>query len=233
LRPTMSEQTPPPPPAQAATAERLDELRKRGADLELRVSDLTVKASQLGELRAHANSGAIEGLNKQFASAQHDLVAATIELRANRDAYNRLEAQQQKQEADAVDQAQLAQLTRLQQQGPSAITLQPPPASPLLGSEQIMQLAGGGAMLMLPIVLVLARNLWTRGSRKVELIDIESSPRLMRIEQAVESISVEVERIGEAQRFTTKLLSERAPDVMINRAAVPVPRREPGTITPH
>lgn len=35
--------------------------------------------------------------------------------------------------------------------------------------------------------------------------------RLERIEQAVDSIAIEVERISEGQRFTTKLLSERAP----------------------
>lgn len=34
--------------------------------------------------------------------------------------------------------------------------------------------------------------------------------RLARIEQAVDAIAVEVERISEGQRFTTKLLSERA-----------------------
>ena len=34
--------------------------------------------------------------------------------------------------------------------------------------------------------------------------------RLSRIEQAVEAMSVEVERISEGQRFTTRLLSERA-----------------------
>ena len=34
--------------------------------------------------------------------------------------------------------------------------------------------------------------------------------RLRRIEQAVESIAIEVERISEGQRFTTKLFSDRA-----------------------
>jgi mannose/fructose/N-acetylgalactosamine-specific phosphotransferase system component IID len=33
--------------------------------------------------------------------------------------------------------------------------------------------------------------------------------RLTRIEQAMDTVAVEVERISEAQRFTTKLLSER------------------------
>ena len=36
-----------------------------------------------------------------------------------------------------------------------------------------------------------------------------SDERLARIEQAVDAIALEVERISEGQRFTTKLLSER------------------------
>lgn len=34
--------------------------------------------------------------------------------------------------------------------------------------------------------------------------------RLERMEQAIDSVAVEVERISEGQRFTTKLLSDRA-----------------------
>jgi hypothetical protein len=42
----------------------------------------------------------------------------------------------------------------------------------------------------------------------------EVAARLERMEQAIDSIAVEVERISEGQRFTTKLLSERtAPPV--------------------
>jgi hypothetical protein len=35
--------------------------------------------------------------------------------------------------------------------------------------------------------------------------------RLSRIEHAVDSIAIEVERVSEGQRFTTRLLSERQP----------------------
>jgi hypothetical protein len=34
--------------------------------------------------------------------------------------------------------------------------------------------------------------------------------RMERMEQAIDAIAVEVERVSEAQRFTTRLLSERA-----------------------
>jgi hypothetical protein len=40
-------------------------------------------------------------------------------------------------------------------------------------------------------------------------IPLELTGRLERMEQALDSIAVEVERISEGQRFTTKLLSER------------------------
>jgi len=38
----------------------------------------------------------------------------------------------------------------------------------------------------------------------------ENDRRLERIEAAVESMAIEIERISEGQRFTTKLLSDRA-----------------------
>ena len=50
--------------------------------------------------------------------------------------------------------------------------------------------------------------------------------RLGRIEQIVETTAIEVERVSEAQRFTAKVLTERATDF-------PAPR-SPGRInTPH
>ena len=39
----------------------------------------------------------------------------------------------------------------------------------------------------------------------------ETSARIERIEQAVDAIAIEIERISEGQRFTTRLLSERIP----------------------
>src|SRR5215212_4581831 len=59
----------------------------------------------------------------------------------------------------------------------------------------------------------------------------EITGRLERMEQAIDSIAVEVERISEGQRFTTKLLSERnnaAPGRVSERGGGPgIPEREP------
>jgi len=48
-----------------------------------------------------------------------------------------------------------------------------------------------------------------RGNDQVR-VPSDVSARLERMEQAIDSIAVEVERISEGQRFTTKLLSERS-----------------------
>jgi hypothetical protein len=58
-----------------------------------------------------------------------------------------------------------------------------------------------------PLARAFARRVEREGSAKVPL---EVASRLERIEQAVDAIAVEVERISEGQRFTTKLLTERA-----------------------
>ncbi|HEX5409162.1 MAG TPA: hypothetical protein VFW89_05265 [Gemmatimonadaceae bacterium] len=60
-------------------------------------------------------------------------------------------------------------------------------------------------------ILILARMWFSYRARKFtappEMHAIEE--RLNRIEQAVDAIAVETERISEGQRFTTKLLADR------------------------
>lgn len=189
----------------------LEALQERAMKLELHLADLNEQVGQLSMRRDQATTRVERStLETQLSAAKHDMAAASIELSSLQRKISQLERSVSPQ---------------------TAITLQPPPQLPSseLDSEQIMQLAGGGAVLLFPLVLVLARNLWIRGSRKsvAASVDIESSPRLERIEQAIESIAVEVERIGESQRFSTKLLSERQPVPLAQ------PRREPGTVTPH
>ncbi len=67
--------------------------------------------------------------------------------------------------------------------------------------------------VMSPIALSLSRLLWKRGSRRMTVPPTapESTERLERIEQAVDAIAIEVERVSEGQRFVTRLLSERQP----------------------
>jgi hypothetical protein len=68
----------------------------------------------------------------------------------------------------------------------------------------------------MPAIVLLAR-MWFRHKEKMATLDpapglVRSlEARLERVEQAVDAIAVEVERVGEGQRFVTKLLADRLP----------------------
>lgn len=73
-----------------------------------------------------------------------------------------------------------------------------------------------------PIAIAMARLLWKRGSLKREAptpIERDNAERLQRLEHAVDSIAIEMERVSEGQRFVTKLLAD-SPE----RAKIGVPR---------
>lgn len=63
-------------------------------------------------------------------------------------------------------------------------------------------------ILGLPLVRVITRRLDQRQPSSPALARIEE--RLGHLEAGVDSIAVEVERISEGQRFTTRLLAERS-----------------------
>ena len=54
-----------------------------------------------------------------------------------------------------------------------------------------------------------------------------------RLEQAVDAMAIEVERITEGQRFMTRLLAERAAAERAPRERPALPGSEPRIITPH
>jgi hypothetical protein len=203
-------------PTADATAQ-LGKLRERAGALKVLLSDLDTRRAQLTDQRNRTAADVDRSsVDKALAGVQHDLTTTQVQL-------EQINAQ--------IDELQTERdLTR-------AFSLQGPPAKvatiatpdPFLGPKEIMTIGSGMFILALPLVLVLARRLGVRGVPRTA-VDLENSPRLQRIEQAIESIAVEVERIGEAQRFTTKLLADRQPDAM---ARVAQPRKEPGTITPH
>ncbi|MEO7085751.1 MAG: hypothetical protein ABI442_18980 [Gemmatimonadaceae bacterium] len=77
--------------------------------------------------------------------------------------------------------------------------------------------------VLMPLSIGMLRRLWRvpNKDKSAQLPDL-ISPRLDRLENAVDSIAVEVERISEGQRFVTKVLAERP-------LAGPIPM----SITPH
>jgi hypothetical protein len=64
---------------------------------------------------------------------------------------------------------------------------------------------------VLPISIAFARRIWRRSAGAVTALPQEMMDRLTRLDQAVDAIAVEVERIGEGQRFMTRVLAEKSP----------------------
>lgn len=63
-------------------------------------------------------------------------------------------------------------------------------------------------VFMLPLSIAWARRIWRKSATVITSFPREITDRLSRMEQAVEATAVEVERIGEGQRFLTRLFTE-------------------------
>jgi hypothetical protein len=90
---------------------------------------------------------------------------------------------------------------------PPAFTIEEPR---MFGYSRDEFVGGSILLMMLPLAIAVARLAWRRGSRIGRpAASVQEGDRLARLEQAVEAVAIEVERIGESQRFQTRLMSER------------------------
>ena len=74
--------------------------------------------------------------------------------------------------------------------------------------EEVFVLGGMFMLVLLPLSIALARRIWKRGAAAVSTFPQELADRLNRLDQSMDSIAIEVERIGEGQRFVTRVMSE-------------------------
>lgn len=75
-----------------------------------------------------------------------------------------------------------------------------------------------GALFMvvtlLPLSIAYARRIWRRGATVIAPVPSEVRQQIDSLSNAVETIAHEVERIGEGQRFITKVLAEKQPEAV-------------------
>jgi hypothetical protein len=104
----------------------------------------------------------------------------------------------------ASNAAQIAQAAAI----PGAVV--EPPVFVRSGPPEEAYVVGTIFMLIafLPLSIALARRIWRRSAAAVTSFPKEIAERLSRMEQAVEATAEEVERIGEGQRFLTRLFTE-------------------------
>lgn len=90
------------------------------------------------------------------------------------------------------------------------VVVEPPRHEPDIPPEAVVLGGLGMAMvLLIPVSIGYARRLWRRGGQPAPAqIPAELFDRMASIERGVEAVAIEVERIGEGQRFVSQLLGE-------------------------
>jgi hypothetical protein len=111
----------------------------------------------------------------------------------------------------ALVDAQLAKAAAI----PGAIVPKPEPVRNGPPDEAYVLAAIFMFVFLLPLSIALARRIWKRSSTVVQSLPADLMARIQRIENAVESSGLEIERIGEGQRFITKLFSEKLPALQL------------------
>jgi hypothetical protein len=161
-------------------------------------------------LKAQRNelNGQLEGLQstrREITSQLEDMTAGSADRAPLEARLKEIDAR-----TSAVDQmiagnaAQVAQAAAI----PGAVVERPPVIEQ--GPPEEAYVLGGIFMLivLMPLSIALARRVWRRSAAVVTAFPRELADRLSRMEQAVEATAVEVERIGEGQRFLTRLFTE-------------------------
>ncbi|HET6679840.1 MAG TPA: hypothetical protein VFG84_01455 [Gemmatimonadaceae bacterium] len=84
-----------------------------------------------------------------------------------------------------------------------------PPRPPRTGPPEEAWVLGGMFMfiVLLPLTIAYARRIWRRGAA-VTTLPRELSDRLTTLEQAMDAVAIEVERVGESQRYMTSVLAQ-------------------------
>jgi hypothetical protein len=95
---------------------------------------------------------------------------------------------------------------------PGATYEPPEPRMPRDGPPEEVWMLGGMAIFFIgfPIAVAYARRLWKRAATVVSTeMPAEMTDRLNRMEQAIDAVAVELERVGEGQRYVTKVFTEQ------------------------
>lgn len=186
-------------PVVPMTRDQVRALDRRGNDLSNQLQSAQGRRNRVAEeLDKTTDPAAREGLIERLKFLDGRLVALEGEISANG-------------EAKASIAAKLGTMTA--EAPPSNIPEWVPPLA---------------FLTLLPLTLAAVRLLWKRGNRPPAVpITPQAEARFAELEQAIDSVAVEIERVAEGQRFVTKLLREGQPlpDFAARQGAEAVPLR--------
>lgn len=177
-------------PSAPTTAFELRELRARRDEISRQLSNVTSRRDEIaGQLRNATTSAEKAGLEGRLASLDRRILELENDLN--------------------VTGRQLASA-----RGQAAIAAQDPPPSNAPGSLNSGQQTAIAIVftlaVLMPLSMAWARSILRRSAKAGEALSREVIERLDRLEQGVEAVAIEVERISEGQRFVSRLIGEGA-----------------------
>lgn len=183
-------------PAPGPAGTTLEQLQIQAAVLTRQLAGLEVQEDFLDHQR---HDDALSASQRAQIEASHATVQ--VQLAQSRADLENVRAQ--------IASMQNVPLSRVSQNG--LVLIQPPRRpEPAVDPELIVGLSFTLLMaIAVPLSIGYARRLW-RGKPQPSAPKVdEIAPRLERLEQAVDAVAIEVERISEGQRFVTRILAER------------------------
>jgi hypothetical protein len=176
----------------ALTAEDIIALRARRSELSNQLNSAAGRrASLANELNRTADPAARAGLESRIAVLDKRMIQLESDIA----------------QTGQVLSSDAASRIAVTEQANNFMGIDPNVGAPLLGAFMFL--------VLMPIAVGIGRMFWKRGNHPpattLPPVVAQSAERLARLEQSVDAIAVEIERISEGQRFVTKLLSEKAP----------------------
>lgn len=91
---------------------------------------------------------------------------------------------------------------------PGVVVQEPRNNNEIPPEAMVMSGMGMAMILLLPFSIAMARRVWRRTTLERPVLPPDISDRLSNMERGIEAVAIEVERLGEGQRFVTQLLAE-------------------------
>lgn len=175
------------PPARPLTRAEIQAIRSRRSDLSTQIESATDRRNDLAEQLKDAQGVDRAGLEERLRVLDARIVQLETDI--------------------AVTGREIT----------TGLTHQPPsnqdPAVPFdLSSDQVTGISIVFIIaVMMPMAIASARRLWRRAPAPINTAEIRDiSVKLEGLQQAMDTVAIEVERVSEGQRFVTRLMTEGA-----------------------
>jgi hypothetical protein len=189
------------------TAREVDALHRRGSELSRQLNSASGRRDRLARQLEDASGASKAGIEGRITQLDQRIMGIERDIALNG------------QLLAAAPANLLAQTTE-----------EPSNPNPFgLRSGQVTAMGIVGTIFIgFPLAMAIARNMFRRaGRRDAAGPPAESTQRMERLEQAVDAIAIEVERISEGQRFMTRLLTEGSAPALNVGQKVAEPARLP------